>query len=36
VASAVDVILTGDKRFLTLDLGLPRILTARDFLTEYN
>lgn len=36
LASAVDVILTGDKHFLTLDLDLPRILTARDFLTGYS
>lgn len=35
VASAVDVILTGDKAFLSLVLDRPRILTARDFLDSY-
>lgn len=32
VAGAVDVIVTGDKAFLSLVLDRPRILTARDFL----
>lgn len=35
VASAVDVIVTGDKHFLTLKLESPRILTARGFIEEY-
>ncbi len=32
VAGAVDVIVTGDKAFLSLGLDHPRILTARAFL----
>ena len=32
LAGAVDVIVTGDKAFLSLSLEHPRILTARDFL----
>jgi hypothetical protein len=32
VAGAVDVIVTGDRAFLSLVLDRPRILTARDFL----
>lgn len=35
VAAAVDVIVTGDKHFLSLGLDQPRILTARDFLDLY-
>ena len=35
VAGAVDVIVTGDKAFLSLVLDRPRILTARDFLDWY-
>lgn len=34
-ASAVDVIVTGDKHFLTLDIEAPRILTARAFVEAY-
>lgn len=36
VAEAVDVILTGDKHFLSLGLERPRILTAREFLEAYS
>lgn len=32
VAGAVDIVVTGDKAFLSLGLDRPRILTARDFL----
>ncbi len=35
VAGAVDVIVTGDKAFLSLVLDRPRILTARDFLDSF-
>jgi uncharacterized protein len=35
LASAVDVIVTGDKHFLSLGLETPRILTARGFLDTY-
>lgn len=35
VAAAVDVIVTGDKLFLSLGLDQPRILTARSFLDAY-
>jgi uncharacterized protein len=35
VAAAVDVIVTGDKQFLSLGLDQPRILTARNFLDAY-
>lgn len=35
VAAAVDVIVTGDKHFLSLVLDHPRILTARGFLDAY-
>jgi len=34
-ASAVDVIVTGDKHFLALDIETPRILTARAFVEAY-
>ena len=30
--AAVDIVVTGDKAFLSLGLDRPRILTARDFL----
>jgi predicted nucleic acid-binding protein len=36
VAAAVDVIVTGDKQFLSLGLQEPRILTARGFLDSYH
>jgi putative PIN family toxin of toxin-antitoxin system len=36
VAEAVDVIVTGDKHFLSLGLERPRILTAREFLDAYS
>ncbi len=32
VAAAVDVIISGDKHFLSLSLDQPRVLTARGFL----
>lgn len=32
IAAAVDVIVSGDKHFLSLDLDRPQILTARSFL----
>ena len=32
VTGAVDIVVTGDKAFLSLGLDRPRILTARDFL----
>lgn len=35
LASAVDVIVTGDKHFLSLDLDHPRVLTVRGFLDAY-
>lgn len=35
VAGAVDVVVTGDKAFLSLVLDRPRILTARDFLDSF-
>lgn len=35
IASAVDVIVTGDKHFLALDIATPQILTARGFLDTY-
>lgn len=35
IAGAVDVIVTGDKRFHALDIETPRVLTARGFLTEF-
>ncbi|MGB7980221.1 MAG: PIN domain-containing protein [Candidatus Nanopelagicales bacterium] len=35
VAGAVDVIVTGDKAFLSAGLERPRILTARGFLDWY-
>lgn len=35
VAGDVDVIVTGDKVFLSLALERPRILTAREFLNAY-
>lgn len=35
LASAVDVIVTGDKHFLSLNLDHPQILTARGFLDTY-
>ena len=35
VAAAVDVIVTGDKNFLALELRQPRIITARGFIDEY-
>jgi predicted nucleic acid-binding protein len=34
VAGAIDIIVTGDKAFLSLTLDRPRILTARDFLNQ--
>ncbi|TAK69210.1 MAG: putative toxin-antitoxin system toxin component, PIN family [Actinomycetota bacterium] len=34
-ASAVDVIVTGDKHFLTLNIETPLILTARAFVEAY-
>lgn len=36
LASAVDVIVTGDKAFLSLTLEQPRIMTARAFLDAYS
>lgn len=35
IAAAVDVIVSGDKHFLSLDLDRPQILTARSFLDTY-
>lgn len=35
VAGAVDVIVTGDKLFLSLGLDRPLVLTARSFLDVY-
>lgn len=35
IAAAVDVIVSGDKHFLSLDLDRPQILTARGFLDTY-
>lgn len=35
VAASVDVIVTGDKHFWSLDLQQPRILTARGFVDAY-
>ncbi|HZK35615.1 MAG TPA: PIN domain-containing protein [Aeromicrobium sp.] len=35
IAAAVDVIVSGDKHFLSLDLDRPQILTARGFLETY-
>lgn len=35
VGGSVDVIVTGDKAFLSVGLDRPRILTARDFLDWY-
>ena len=35
VAAAVDVVVTGDKHFLSLGLEQPRILTARGFVDDY-
>lgn len=35
IAAAVDVIVTGDKRFHALDVETPRILTARGFIENY-
>ena len=35
IAEAVDVIVSGDKHFLKLELDQPRIVTARGFLGEY-
>jgi len=35
IAAAVDVIVSGDKHFLKLELDEPRIVTARGFLHEY-
>lgn len=34
VANAVDVLVTGDKHFLRLEIGNPAIRTARQFLDE--
>ena len=34
IAAGVDVILTGDKDFLSLDMEHPRCLTAAQFLDE--
>lgn len=36
VAAAVDVVVTGDRRFLSLGLDSPRILTVRSFLNTYS
>ncbi len=35
MAGAVDVIVTGDKAFLSAGLDRPRILAAQDFLDWY-
>jgi uncharacterized protein len=35
VAAAADLIVSGDKHFLKLELDQPRIVTARGFLDEY-
>lgn len=35
ITAAVDVIVTGDKRFHALDIETPRVLTARGFLDEF-
>ncbi len=35
IAAAVDVIVTGDKHFLSLGFDRPRVLTARQFLDAY-
>ena len=35
VAAAVDVLVTGDKALLGLDLVQPRIVTARQFIDEF-
>ncbi len=35
VAAAVDVLVTGDKAFLGLDLVQLRIVTARQFIDEF-
>lgn len=34
VTSAVDIIVTGDKRFFALELARPQIVTARQFLSS--
>lgn len=33
--AAADVIVSGDKHFVKLELDPPRIVTARGFLDEY-
>ena len=35
IISDVDIIITGDKDFLTLDIDHPRCITAATFLEEY-
>lgn len=35
IAGVVDVIVTGDKHFLALEIGSPRIVTARAFIEAY-
>lgn len=35
IAGAVDVILTGDKRFHALDIETPQVMTPREFLDAF-
>lgn len=35
VSAGVEIILTGDRHFLSLSIESPRILTAREFLTSF-
>jgi predicted nucleic acid-binding protein len=35
ISAGVDVLVSGDKHFLSLALDRPRILTARGFLDGY-
>lgn len=35
VEGSVEVLITGDKDFLALDIETPRVMTMRDFLDEF-
>ena len=35
IMEGIDIFLTGDKDFLTLDVEMPEILTMREFLERY-
>ena len=35
IAAKVDVLVSGDKDFLVLDVGTPQILTMKDFVAKY-